>query len=329
MKALARIRKDKAQEWADRINLSAAVAAIIAAGRELIAAQDDLEWGEFLTMYASHKNPVPRPLRFTEGTGQRLMKIARNPVLSNTAHVPYLPAAWGTLYELTKVEEPILVKALADGRIRPDMERADVAALRRRKDDEPAVLVAPPWPQRRYSTVVIDPPWPIKKIPRAGRPVEDMNLRYQTLTLEEIAAIPVPDIARDAAHLYLWTTQKFLPDALGLVADWGFNYQCVLAWVKPNGTPTFGWMYDMELVIFARRGDCPVAMVGAGLWFQAPKPTGRKHSAKPDCFFKRAASVSPEPRISMYERTLRDGFEIWGAEAGRRGANTFGDTPDV
>lgn len=59
------------------------------------------------------------------------MKIARDPVLTNPTHVPLLPPAWGTQYELTKLPTTAKQKAFAEGRIRPDMERADVQRLRR------------------------------------------------------------------------------------------------------------------------------------------------------------------------------------------------------
>jgi hypothetical protein len=69
---------------------------IIQTGRLLIEAKDDIGYGGFQEM-------IRAELPFGPNTAQRLMQIAENPVLSNAAHVPLLPASWGTLYELAKL----------------------------------------------------------------------------------------------------------------------------------------------------------------------------------------------------------------------------------
>jgi hypothetical protein len=72
--------------------------------------------GEWERIFTGHPDVVKRPVEVTARTAQRLMKIARHPVLGKAAHVQFLPSAWGTLYELTKLPEPTLRAALADGR---------------------------------------------------------------------------------------------------------------------------------------------------------------------------------------------------------------------
>jgi hypothetical protein len=57
------------------------------------------------------------------------MKIARHPAIANPQHIAVLPATWGTLGELAKVPETVLVAAIADGRVHPEMERADAERL--------------------------------------------------------------------------------------------------------------------------------------------------------------------------------------------------------
>jgi hypothetical protein len=120
-----------------------AAASVIAAGRTLIEIKAGAKHGERERLFAGHPHAVARPIRVSLGTAERLMKIAAHPVLSKSAHVPILPAAWGTLYELTKVPEERLVSALADGRVSPGMEREDVIALRDR-DDAAATLEPEP-----------------------------------------------------------------------------------------------------------------------------------------------------------------------------------------
>jgi len=57
------------------------------------------------------------------------MKIAEHPVLSNTNHGSFLPTSWRTLYELTRIPEPVLERAIADGMVHPAMERKHVAPM--------------------------------------------------------------------------------------------------------------------------------------------------------------------------------------------------------
>ncbi len=66
---------------------------------------------------------------FSPSTAERLMRIAENKILSNSAHAPILPTSWTTLYELAKVPITSLELAIEAGRIRPDMRRQDVKFL--------------------------------------------------------------------------------------------------------------------------------------------------------------------------------------------------------
>lgn len=169
-----------------------------------------------------------------------------------------------------------------------------------------------PYPDGTYRCIVIDPPWPVQKIEREERPVQSARLDYPTMSLDDIRALPVPVLADDAGcHLYLWVTQKFLPDGLQLCADWGFRYQCLMTWVKPTGFTPFSWMYNTEHVIFARRGSLDLDRMGLKLSFDAGVV---RHSEKPDVFYERVLAASPGPRLEMFARADRDGFVVWGNE---------------
>jgi N6-adenosine-specific RNA methylase IME4/predicted XRE-type DNA-binding protein len=164
----------------------------------------------------------------------------------------------------------------------------------------------------RFSTVVIDPPWPMKKIERDERPIQSESLDYPTMSEEELSRLFIP--AATDAHLYMWTTHKFLPMALRLADIWGFNYQCLLTWVKNVGFTPYSFMYSTEHVLFARRGSLDLLQKGKRLDFSAKV---REHSRKPDVFYDLVRTVSPGPRIDMFAREKRDGFEVWGNEPER------------
>ena len=112
------------QEYAMRIGGAwrNAVECYIEAGSWLVEAKKELEHGEFEAM-------IREELPFTESTARRLMNIALHPVLANRAHVNDLPASWGTLYELSKMKQEDLERAIEDGVVHPKMERKDTVAL--------------------------------------------------------------------------------------------------------------------------------------------------------------------------------------------------------
>ena len=179
---------------------------------------------------------------------------------------------------------------------------------------QPRKQVDVPLPEGKYRTIVIDPPWPIEKILREVRP-NQVDLDYPTMTVEEIEALPVPELAyEDGCHIYLWTTHKYLPRALQVLDAWGANYECLLTWVKNVGITPFSWMYSTEHCLFARIGNLPLLKLGKRLDFQAKV---REHSRKPDEFYSLIKEVSPEPRIDMFSREKREGFAQYGNELDR------------
>ena len=168
--------------------------------------------------------------------------------------------------------------------------------------------------ERRYATIVIDPPWAIQKIERDQRP-NQAGFDYPTMSVDEIEAWgkehvrPLPD-----AHLYLWVTPKYLPSGFRLAEAWDFKYQCLLTWVKSVGFTPFYWMYSTEHVLFCRRGSLDLLKKGVRLDFTAKR---REHSRKPDEFYDIVRKVSPEPRVEMFSREEREGFDRAGNDTGK------------
>ena len=165
-------------------------------------------------------------------------------------------------------------------------------------------------PKGKYQCIVIDPPWPMKKIKRDERQ-NQAGFDYPTLNEGELRDFPVPDMAADDCHLYLWTTHKFMPMALRLAEHWGFRYQCMMTWVKNVGFTPFSWMYSTEHVLFCRRGSLKLKKMGLRLDFSAKV---REHSRKPDVFYELVEQASPGPRIDVFSREERAGFDQFGNE---------------
>jgi hypothetical protein len=125
------MKKTQAEYWAPKIHgeWRKSIEGILGVGRQLIAAKQSCEHGEFLRMFKGHENAVSQTLPFTLNTAERLMAVARHSVLSNSAHVQSLPQSWGTLYELSKLDDETLIAGIKAGEITPEMTRSQAAAL--------------------------------------------------------------------------------------------------------------------------------------------------------------------------------------------------------
>ena len=187
-----------------------------------------------------------------------------------------------------------------------------------------------------YRGIAADPPWPQKG---AGRPLGRASgsyrswatrvagprtraMPYQLMTVDEIAAMPVDRLAhQDGAHLYLWTTNQFLADAFRVVRAWGFTYSTTLVWAKaPMGGGTGGaYGISTEYIVYARRGKVPAQSRITGTWFRWKRPYDERgkpqHSAKPGEFYDMVETVSPGPRLELFARRDRPGWDVWGNQA--------------
>ena len=125
------MKKTKAEYWAPKIHgeWRKSIEGILGVGRQLIAAKEACEEGEFLRLFKGSEKAVNDPLPFDRTTGFRLIAIAENDVLSDVAHVQHLPQSWGTLYELTKLDDETLIAGIKAGEITPETTRAQAAAL--------------------------------------------------------------------------------------------------------------------------------------------------------------------------------------------------------
>ena len=61
---------------------------------------------------------------------------------------------------------------------------------------------------------------------------EITTIDFPTMTVKEIAALPVARLITEHCHLHLWTTNAFLPAAFSVMRAWEFQYKACFVWVK-------------------------------------------------------------------------------------------------
>lgn len=177
-------------------------------------------------------------------------------------------------------------------------------------------------PHGGYSTIVADPPWKYGRwgkasvAPRGSNyEPQDSAMPYQTMTVDEIKALPVGELAAENCDLYLWTTGRYLPHSFGVFEAWGFKYCQTLTWgKKPKGTGQGGlFCPTTEFLILGRKGKMPIGKTRQdSTWWEKKRPM--KHSQKPEFFQDMIEEVSNGPRIELFARRERPGWDVWGNE---------------
>ncbi len=159
-----------------------------------------------------------------------------------------------------------------------------------------------------YRTLVVDPPWhyeqayPQDKL----RPATSPELPYSSMSLEAIRDLNVGGLATDA-RCFLWTTNRHLRYAWSVLEAWGFQPQNrLLVWCKtPQGTRRV----TTEFVLVGKCGRPEPMPWYHTTWFQWPNAG---HSTKPDAFFDLVESWCPGPRVELFARAPRLGWDHWG-----------------
>jgi N6-adenosine-specific RNA methylase IME4/ParB-like chromosome segregation protein Spo0J len=199
--------------------------------------------------------------------------------------------------------------------------RAKKAEVRRAERIERLVATcnqsAPLPSDRRYAVLYADPPWHFEVYNEESGVERAAGNHYSTMSLDEICALPVLDLATDAAVLFMWTTAPHLQESFQVLAAWGFEYKTNIVWVKDKIGLGYFVRNQHELLLVATRGDMP-----------SPSPANRppsvisaprrEHSRKPDEAYALIEAMYPTlPKVELFARQRRPGWDVWGNETGK------------
>ena len=176
--------------------------------------------------------------------------------------------------------------------------------------------------KRRFGTILADPPWQFTNKTGKIAPEHRRLSRYGTMTLVEIMALPVAELAAPTAHLYLWCPNALLPDGLAVMAAWGFSYKSNIVWhkVRKDGGSDgrgvgFYFRNVTELILFGVRGRNARTLAPGRRQVNLLATRKREHSRKPDEQYEIIEACSPAPYLELFARGTRKGWTAWGDQA--------------
>jgi N6-adenosine-specific RNA methylase IME4 len=185
----------------------------------------------------------------------------------------------------------------------------------------------------RAGTIAVDPPWPFTAYSDRANSIPP----YDTMTFEEIKALPVRQLAADDCALFLWCTWPNMPMWVPVLEAWGFTFSGLgfdwvklnpnvkpdaNGWVKLNAANSKGLHWGTSYGTRANSEPCLLAKVGkplrldGGVHSVIMTPVG-EHSEKPDEAYRRMEKLYGGPRLELFARKERPGWTTWGNEIAR------------
>lgn len=178
--------------------------------------------------------------------------------------------------------------------------------------------------KKKYKTIYADPPW---LEVGGGKIHRGADRHYPLMKTEDIKWLDVGSIADKDCHLYLWTTNNFLEDALEVMRHWGFRYITNIVWCKDRFGLGYYFRGQHELLLFGTKGNLKPKhklFNNPALWSGTPQLEGTKtpttvihakrteHSSKPQEFYDLIETVSHSPYAELFARNKREGWDTWG-----------------
>ena len=178
-------------------------------------------------------------------------------------------------------------------------------------------------PNRKYDVILVDPPWSYHGQQAKWGAAAKF---YETMTDDDLRAMPVSQMAHKTSVLFCWATGPRLDFAIDLIRHWGFSYRGMpFVWVKttrlgvPMGArgvrpsivkPTTEFVVAGSMTTKGR--PMPLADESIQQVVMAPVT---EHSRKPDLVNQRIERLYPDAsRIELFARRPMDGWDVWGLE---------------
>jgi N6-adenosine-specific RNA methylase IME4 len=193
---------------------------------------------------------------------------------------------------------------------------ANVARIKQRADKERELAgKIQALPDKRYGVILADPEWKFETWSPKGMTMTSADNHYPTSALDAIKARDIPSISADNSVLFLWATVPMTPQAIEVMAAWGFGYVSGAVWVKDHAGTGYWFRNRHELLLVGTRGHIPAPAPGTQ-WDSVIEAAVGAHSEKPTAFYELVEAYFPNlPKIEINARKARPGWDNWGLEA--------------
>ena len=175
---------------------------------------------------------------------------------------------------------------------------------------------------RRFSTILADPPWRFTNRTGKMAPEHRRLNRYGTMTLEEIAALPVDEVSASPSHLYLWVPNALLPEGIQVLKAWGFEYKSNIVWhkIRKDGGSDgrgvgFYFRNVTELLLFGVKGKGARTLAPGRRQVNMVQTRKREHSRKPDEVYPIIEACSRAPYLELFARGSRPKWTTFGNQS--------------
>jgi N6-adenosine-specific RNA methylase IME4 len=174
--------------------------------------------------------------------------------------------------------------------------------------------------RRHYNAIYADPPWTFTTRSDKGKD-RSPEQHYDCMTLDEIKALPVAELATKDCVLFMWIIDTHAEMAFEVLKAWGFTYKTKgFTWAKTNADGTFFtgmgfWTRaNPEDCLLATRGHPKRMAADVRRLIVAPR---REHSRKPDAAYDGIERLVAGPYCELFSRSSRPGWDQMGNEKGK------------
>ena len=182
----------------------------------------------------------------------------------------------------------------------------------RRMLQKAEVTEAAKLPSGKYRVLYADPPWKYgDQLTESYGPTE---FHYPAMSIPELCALPVTDLTRESAVLFLWVTSPLLEDSFPVIKAWGFEYKSSFVWDKVKHNMGHYNSMRHELLLVATRGSCTPDI--PKLYDSVVSVERTRHSAKPALFRRMIDTLYPNgKRLELFAREKVEGWQTWGNQS--------------
>jgi len=186
-------------------------------------------------------------------------------------------------------------------------------------------------PEQKYEIILADPPWEYRQCGSKNNSRGMAKQHYDTMSTEDICALPIRSISTDNAICFMWATFPNIGEALKVLAAWDFLYKtAAFIWVKKNKrSDTYFWgmgaysraCAEICLLGISKNTRASDMVISHSVHQIIDAPI-EEHSKKPDIVRDKIIELlGDRPRIELFARQRCRGWDAWGLETDKFNEN--------